>query len=440
MGQFKRLDEQTLRELIRKHNVPVKNEEIRGGETRIILKHCVFDESHTGKDAAIIIRPGGEIGYKCFHDSCKGRTIGDFVKKYEPDFYKDSAFNRKPETTRKQPILKRLKDIQEKDAEWLIPGYIPKGSITLLAGDGGTGKTFIWCNLVAAVTTGEKSILEQDIPFPSDGQGKDVLFFSSEDSAAVILRRRLRKAGADADRVQFVDMSDPDFDSIKFNSPELANIIDACKPALCVFDPIQSFIPADVNMSSRNAMRQCLSPLASMGEKYGTSFLIVLHTNKKQNVSGRTRIADSADIWDASRSVLMTGYTENRETMYLSHEKSNYGEQQKTVLYSIEDESVQYKGLSDLRDADYVRGTAAAQRPAPAREDAKNLITEFLKDNEWHKTSELDDFLKGNGIAFATLKRAKKEMKDAGTIEYMCTGFGSEKVFHARLVRQGDTK
>lgn len=428
------LNEKTLREFIQKHNIPIRGEETKGGETKIILEHCVFDETHTGKDAAIVIRPSG-VGYHCFHDSCKDKTIADFIKKYEPDFYKDSKFKQQKAPEKKAlPSLKRLQDVEEKEAEWLIFGYIPKGCITLLAGDGGTGKTYLWCNIVAAVTTGHRSILEHDIPFPETVQGKDVLFFSSEDSAAVILRRRLRKAGADANRVLFVDMSDPDFDAIKFNSSALAEIVEECKPALCVFDPIQSFIPADVNMSSRNAMRQCLSPLASLGEKYGTAFLIVLHTNKKQNVSGRTRIADSADIWDASRSVLMTGYTEDRGTMYLSHEKSNYAQLQSTILYRIERETVSYKGETDRRDADFMRETASAQRPAPARNEAKELIRAFLQDKEWHKTKEMDEFVKNNGVTFATLKRTKKEMKDAGEIEYKCEGYGSTKEFFAKLL------
>lgn len=60
-------------------------------------------------------------------------------------------------------------------------------------------------------------------------------------------------------------------------------------------------------MGDRNAMRQCLEPLIGYGDKYGTTFLIIEHTNKQSGVYGRRRIADSADIWDISRSVLIVG-------------------------------------------------------------------------------------------------------------------------------------
>lgn len=81
-------------------------------------------------------------------------------------------------------------------------------------------------------------------------------------------------------------------------------------------------------------MRNCLNPLIGLGEEYGTTFLIVVHTNKRQGVYGRNRIADSADVWDIARSVLITGAAKDN-MRYLSHEKSNYGEPGRTVLYTI---------------------------------------------------------------------------------------------------------
>ena len=61
-----------------------------------------------------------------------------------------------------------------KEPEWLIPGYIPKYGITTIAGEGGVGKTSIWCSLVASITTGKQSfLLGGQIPFENDPE--DVL-------------------------------------------------------------------------------------------------------------------------------------------------------------------------------------------------------------------------------------------------------------------------
>ena len=57
--------------------------------------------------------------------------------------------------------LVSFQDLNYKTVDWLIPGYIPKGCITILGGDGGQGKTALWCNLVSAISCGNESILSR---------------------------------------------------------------------------------------------------------------------------------------------------------------------------------------------------------------------------------------------------------------------------------------
>ena len=330
-----------------------------------------------------------------------------------------------------KPVLRSLANTPEEEISWLIPDYIPSGQLTLLVGDGGVGKSAVWCNLVAGITSGQRTVLEQDIPF-SRGDRQLCMFFSAEDSAAAVLKKRLRKAGADEKRILFADLADDQFRDIKFGSVILEQLISEYRPALCVFDPLQSFIPADVQMSSRNAMRQCLSPLASLGEKYGTAFLIVMHTNKKLQVSGRGRCADSSDIWDISRSVLIAGDAGDG-LHYLSHEKSNYGALEETVLYSIGDGgTVCYKGTTAKKDRDFVAEHSQAIRAAPARQEARQMILDFLEDGEEHEVAELDDAMKASGVSFSTLKRTKTELKTEGLITYRAEGYGQNKKFYVR--------
>ena len=324
-----------------------------------------------------------------------------------------------------------MSDIEEEDVEWLVPNYIPSGQITLLVGDGGQGKTSIWCNLVAGITSGRKTIFDTGNPF-SDFPSRCCMFFSAEDSVPKVLKRKLRKAGADEGKVLFVDLTDDNFELIKFDSPVLEELISENKPAVVVFDPLQSFIPSNVQMSSRNAMRQCMNPLISLGEKYGTAFIIVMHTNKKIGVSGRTRCADSADIWDIARSVLIVGNTGDGDIHYISHEKSNYAAPENTLLYTIEDDQVIYQGTSEKKDRDYVTENAQVTRSAPARDEAKEVIMNILSDDEEHEVSELDGSVKSAGISFATLKRAKEDLKREGKVKYRCEGFGKDKIFYIR--------
>jgi archaellum biogenesis ATPase FlaH/DNA-binding transcriptional ArsR family regulator len=330
--------------------------------------------------------------------------------------------------------LQTVAQIEEQEVHWLIDGYIPKGQITLLAGDGGEGKTAVWCNLVAGITTGKRTILDCDNPFDADAE--NVLFFSSEDSVPKVLKKRLRNAGADENRIKFIDMADAYFSKIKFNSVELEEIIEEERPSLVVFDPLQSFIPADVQMGSRNAMRQTIAPLVVMGEKYGTTFLIVMHTNKKTNAFGRTRCADSADVWDQARAVLIAGSTGEPGEHYLSLEKSNYGGDKPTILYRIDNGCVEYQGTSDKHDKDYMQENGKMVRAAPARDEAKQIILKLLEDGNEHKVSEIDEALKAQGVTFATLKRSKSELKKDGLIEYRVEGGTENKVFYVKLCQR----
>ena len=85
----------------------------------------------------------------------------------------------------KKPLLVSLSDVEEKEAEWLVWECMPKGQINIFAGDGGSGKTTLWCGLAAAVSNGTKVFFEaensDENPFVERAPQK-VIFFSSEDS------------------------------------------------------------------------------------------------------------------------------------------------------------------------------------------------------------------------------------------------------------------
>lgn len=178
---------------------------------------------------------------------------------------------------------------QEKEPDWLITGYIPRYQITSLAGDGGSGKTTVWCALAAAVSSGKKSFLEDFLPEDcGGGKPQKVMFFSAEDSFEYTLKRRLRKNGAILENILSIDIADERFQDIKFNSLFLEQLLEKYRPALCIFDPIQAFVPPEIRMGDRNAIRNCLAPLIGYGEKYGTTPLIIVHANKQSGVDRKS--------------------------------------------------------------------------------------------------------------------------------------------------------
>lgn len=331
-------------------------------------------------------------------------------------------------------LFKPLETFQEKEAHWLVPEYIPSGALTTMAGDGGSGKTSIWVNLAAAISSGRKCFFDP-IPEGFDaGEPQKVVFLSAEDSIEIVLKKRLRAAGANMSNVLTASLQDERFKELKFNSPLLKQMIEAVKPALVIFDPLQGFIPEGVNMGSRSDMRGLLSPLIGVGESTGTAFLLVVHTNKRQGCYGRNRIADSADIWDYSRSVLIVGKTPDG-TRYLSHEKSNYCEAGQTVLFDIEDGLPVFREHSSLHDCDFVRQSDFENREAPQRSEAEGFIFEFLRSGK-QPTAELDEAAKARGISRSSLARAKTKMKKDGAIGYKAEGFGQGKTWFIYLIEK----
>ena len=329
-----------------------------------------------------------------------------------------------------------MDNVEEKSPDWLILDYIPKYQITSLAGDGGSGKTTVWCALAAAVSSGRTPFLLNGLDIPFKDEPQKVMFFSAEDSYEYTLKRRLRKNGAKMENLMSIDIADERFQDVKLNSSFLEQLLEKYRPALCIFDPIQAFVPPDIRMGDRNAMRSCMAPLIGHGEKYGTTFLIIEHANKQSGVWGRKRIADSADIWDISRSVIMAGETNEKGIRYLSHEKSNYGPTAGTILYMIEDEVIKFKGYTEKKDKDFVTEVDYNTRQRPQKDEAKEFILDFLQDGE-KEVSELNEMASAMSISGNALRNAKTELKKEKKVHTWSIGYGQNKKYFLSLIDTG---
>ena len=273
-----------------------------------------------------------------------------------------------------QPGL--LADVPMQSVAWLVPQLLPLGEVSLLGADGGTGKGIWQAQLIAYVTAGKTSGF---FPLPPQQTGK-----------VLLLKARLLAAGADMNRVLVLTADDyfgKTGQPLTLKDQALADFAAKAGPLLLIVDPLQSFLPADVEMASRNQMRSALLPLRAIAAKQGCAVLIVMHSNKKQGVSGRARLADSSDIWDMARSVLMMGRAKNDGKIYLSHEKNSYARPQQTVLLHIDDVEVEgvktaravFDGYTDKKDADFIEERRV--RTAETRQDTRSAILNVLSES-----------------------------------------------------------
>lgn len=327
-------------------------------------------------------------------------------------------------------LFRTLEDFPEEEADWLVPGWIPAGQISLIAADGGVGKTTLWCHIIAALSNGTRCILD---PEDHTREPMKITFMTTEDSVRKKLRRKLRLAGANMKNIitpDFVADTEGLLRKVKFGSPEMELVLWGLCPSLCIFDPVQGFVPPKVNMGSRNEMRDSMAPLISLGEELKMTSLVICHTNKRKGASGRDRIADSA----IARSVMMSGFTEEHGVRYLSNEKNNYAPLQETTLFIIdENEQICKTGTSWKRDRDYI-GAVELSRTAPRREDCKAFLLQTLADAGGSMpTAELEDKAAQAGYSYSSVKRAKRDLKKENVVGSMQTGGTQGKVWHTYL-------
>lgn len=437
-----KINEAFIREFVKKHNVNIISEKTTGDKKKaLILEHCPFNENHKGTESALIIRPNGTVGFECKHDSCKKKKIRNFIEFYEPKFDFGSAAPVK-ELKTEPPKIQCVANVEKKSVQYLIEPYIPKQNITALVGDGGVGKTFVWVDIASAITNGvlpavmgipfenkATTIARPGIPIAgveADPENHRVLYFTSEDGTDITLKERFEEAGADQNNLFFVDLDDENFHNITLDSKQLEECVAQVRPALCVLDPIQSFVKG--KMGERNNMRRQMDCLTRLAKTYDTSFLIVVHTNKSTTTDARTKVSDSSDIWDKCRSVLFVGKTKGNATRYLSQEKGNYlnaGNDIGTQLFNIKDTKIVNTGTTDKKYFDFATESMFV-RDTSVKDTAKEFIISSLQDKEM-PVKDLDESAKAYGISKPTLDRAKSELKKDKRVKYRMSSQGKGK-------------
>lgn len=370
----------------------------------------------------VVTAPGTGINWNQFdvwRAGCVKRMADD------PAGFYESADRWHDQHAGKPPAPECMKDVQSENVQWLVPDLIPLGEISLLGADGGTGKGIWQAQLIAYVTAGKTSGF---FPVPPPKTGK-VLILAGEDDPGRVLRGRLIAAGADVEKVMVVTSDDYYIQTGKqlcIKDKALETFVDTSEPILVILDPLQSFLPETVEMASRNQMRGTTLPLKGISRTHNLSTLIAMHTNKKQGVAGRARLADSSDIWDIARSVIMMGRSRNDGKIYVSHEKSSYSRQQQTVLMHIEDVTIDgiktaravFDGYTDKKDIDFIEERRFRQ--AQTKDDTRDAILNVLAESTTAsmESSQLKSaVMQEIGCSERTYKGAYSELVKSGEVQ-----------------------
>ena len=226
-------------------------------------------------------------------------------------------------------VMTCLADVTPSAPRFFWYPYLRQGNINLLRGIGGTGKTSFVNTLIAAITTAK---MPSGMPGQLSVDGpRTVCYFGREDNLPEY-RYALDRAGADASRIMMVgnlNVSLGDFSLLE-------KIIKAHKAAIVIFDPVQAFLLANVDMNAKNEIRPILDGIGSIAEKTDTAILMLEHLNKSTKVSNELRGSGSQDFYDRARSVLISGYSPDGSERAIGHLKSNGGPLGAGIVFHIE--------------------------------------------------------------------------------------------------------
>jgi len=165
-----------IQRYLEEHGVQIKEIRPNGNSTFYILKECVFDPNHQGKDAMIVQANNGALRYSCFHYSCSGKTWHDarqIISGNEKltQYMDRPAHERNPNTpngsgqeAQDEPEQKDIKsiilparsflNIQTEKRELYLHPWLKEASIILISGARGCGKSWFALSTLVAVSNG----------------------------------------------------------------------------------------------------------------------------------------------------------------------------------------------------------------------------------------------------------------------------------------------
>lgn len=338
-----------------------------------------------------------------------------------------------------------IASVEQMEQEWLIERYIPKYETTIIGGDGGVGKTAFWLSIVASLSAGNPCFFEN--PEEVEHEPLKTLYLTRENSNATNLKGKFELLGANMNNILCIGDTNMNFFKYKIGSPNLEYLIKKHRPDVLILDPLQSFVPDHVNLIARNHVRPMFDWLNVMTKKYEVTILVIMHTKKNASIGGRDRLADSSDMYDDVRQVLMVGETDEDGIKYVSSEKNNLTKRPKTILFEQVDHGLpRLVGFSDINDDTYLklRRNKCIEKGSSKKDKAMDFILSELSliQPEGLMADSLNQAAFSKNISQRTLERARKELIEAGKIRYenSCKGKGKGNKYVYYLNKEGAKK
>lgn len=363
----------------------------------------------------------------------------------------DERWERQCKSYRDKLVLRIGSETKKKAINYLLPGYLIRGKLNVLAGEFGAGKSMISAAMGARVTQGGS---HSSWPGSTPNREGNVLIISTEDEFDDTICPRLNAAGANMSRVAHIDgiqTMSGDVRSFDFSAELDIKILcdmteDVGNVDLLIIDPIGQTISGDAKNNSK--AQKAFEQLGKLAKRLNCAILGITHVSKTtKGKAPLSRIAGPQAISGVPRSVMLTAKIESKTEdgfdCVLVQAKTSLCKTEGGFSYRIESVKIEDDdGIFEtskivwgdpiygdpmklLQEADDGEGTAKPSAIGKAIDFLNDVLANgpMLSNDVSNKASEL-------GISSSTLVRARKEL---GVISQKKKGSGQFSHFEWSL-------
>lgn len=324
----------------------------------------------------------------------------------------------------------RASDVVMRSIEWVDRPLVQGSAFTLICGPKGCGKGTFIAKVAAKMTRGVY------------GAPRNVLFVSSEDSAAIDLVPRLKAAGADLDRVVIVTEHitlPTDIGRLRFHAREIGDI------GLIVLDPLGNLL-AGADTDKEGVVRHAIGGLNALADELACAIFGVRHLGKNRQNGALSSVLGSVAWVDLPRQVnVFAPDDEDEMVFHVGVQAGNRSAHGASESFRIELRAVE--GLTEpvtfcaelgtsAKDVDTL--LAAPRRAGSKSQTARELILTILE-NEGEQESDAFDarLARETGLTAKTVQNQRTALKNEGLVKNVPVKDEHGAVQHWKVVRSG---
>lgn len=234
-----------------------------------------------------------------------------------------------------------MADVKAVPISWIWRPYIPRGAVTLLAGDGGYGKSWMTASIAADLSQG------RPLPGQEAQPAQRILMFSAEDGLGQVMRPKLELLGADVGRI---GASDKGFVVSEGHRDQIIGMVRDYDIAIVFVDPLVVYFGGKRDMFRANETREAMGLLTDVAKETSAAVVAVHHVRKSSSGSLQQKVMGSGDFVNSVRSVLLVDISKGGQR-YMTHVKSNWAATGPSLAYQFGPKGFQWQGLYDEESA-----------------------------------------------------------------------------------------